>query len=45
MANWKDLRSFQRASWNLVLAIIVMSISAFSFGFDKTLNGLGLCSL
>jgi SP family sugar:H+ symporter-like MFS transporter len=36
MASWKDLRSFKEASWNLVLAIIVISVSVFSYGFDTS---------
>ncbi|KAJ5090801.1 hypothetical protein N7532_009485 [Penicillium argentinense] len=36
MANLKDLRSFKQASLNMVLAIIVMSVSVFSFGFDNS---------
>ncbi|CAG8033353.1 unnamed protein product [Penicillium salamii] len=36
MASLKDLRSFSRVSWNLLLAIIVINISVFSFGFDQS---------
>lgn len=36
MANLKDLRSFGQVSWNLVLAIIVINVSVFSFGFDQS---------
>ncbi|KAJ5579803.1 general substrate transporter [Penicillium hispanicum] len=36
MAGWKDLRSFRQTSWNLGLAIIVMALSVFSFGFDNS---------
>jgi hypothetical protein len=36
MANWKDLRAFKQASLNMVLAIFVMSVSVFSYGFDNS---------
>ncbi|KAJ5294221.1 hypothetical protein N7508_009042 [Penicillium antarcticum] len=36
MANLKDLRSFGQAPWNLVMAILVINISVFSFGFDQS---------
>ncbi|KAJ5980362.1 hypothetical protein N7481_007660 [Penicillium waksmanii] len=36
MANWKDMRAFKQASLNMVLAIFVMSVSVFSYGFDNS---------
>ncbi|KAJ5327232.1 hypothetical protein MYU51_017695 [Penicillium brevicompactum] len=36
MANLKDLKSFRQVSWNLLLAIIVINASVFSFGFDQS---------
>ncbi|CAI7564592.1 unnamed protein product [Penicillium pancosmium] len=36
MANWKDLQAFKQASLNMVLAIFVMSVSVFSYGFDNS---------
>lgn len=36
MANLKDLKSFRQVSWNLLLAIIVINVSGFSFGFDQS---------
>lgn len=36
MANLKDLKSFGQVSWNLILAVIVINISVFSFGFDQS---------
>jgi amino acid permease len=36
MGNLNDLRAFRQVPWNLVLAIIVINISVFSFGFDQS---------
>ncbi|KAJ5748754.1 uncharacterized protein N7511_010450 [Penicillium nucicola] len=36
MANLKDLRSFGQVPWNLIMAILVINVSVFSFGFDQS---------